>query len=266
MSAPELLTMPQTALITGAGRGIGVAIALELGRRGWNVAVNYSSSAQGALEVCKQIETFGSGGKGVAIKGDVGSGLDRATMIRQTLAAFGRLDCLVNNAGVTSRNRRDILEAQEDDFDWLMAINLKGPFFLSQLAARHMIAPGNSFPGAFRSIINISSLSAYAVSTNRGDYCMAKSAMNMMTRLWAARLAEHRINVYELRPGIIASDMTAPVKARYDKLIAEGLLPIQRWGQPEDVARAVAMLAAGELPYTTGDTLNVDGGYHIRRI
>jgi NAD(P)-dependent dehydrogenase (short-subunit alcohol dehydrogenase family) len=256
--------MTQTALITGAGRGIGSTIALELGRRGWAVAVNYANSAEGADEVCRQIQKAGS--KAVAIRGDVGNGLDRTVMIQETISAFGRLDCLVNNAGVTSRGRRDILDAQEDDFDWLMAINLKGPFFLSQLAARHMIQKPAPAPGSFRCIINISSLSAYAVSTNRGDYCMAKAAMGMMTHLWAARLAEHGINVYELRPGVIESDMTAPVKAKYDTLIAEGLLPIKRWGKPEDVARAVAMLAAGELPYTTGDTINIDGGYHIRRI
>jgi NAD(P)-dependent dehydrogenase (short-subunit alcohol dehydrogenase family) len=254
--------MNGVALITGAGRGIGSAIAQELARRGMAVAVNYSNSAQGAMELCRGIEQ--AGGRAVAVRGDVGQDADRRAIVEQALQAFGRIDCLVNNAGVTSRGRRDILDAREEDFDWLMAINLKGPFFLSQLVARHMIE--KPVAGAFRCIVNISSLSAYAVSTNRGDYCMAKAAMGMMTQLWAARMAAHGVNVYELRPGVIESDMTAPVKQKYDQLIAEGLMPIQRWGSPLDVAGAVAMLAEGRLPYTTGDTINVDGGYHIRRI
>jgi NAD(P)-dependent dehydrogenase (short-subunit alcohol dehydrogenase family) len=252
----------RTAIVTGAGRGIGRGIAVELGRRRWSVVVNYSSSADAAAETVKLVEQ--AGGRAVAVKGDVGNAADRQSIVDESVRHFRGVDLLVNNAGVTSRNRRDILEAQEDDFDWLMAINLKGPFFLSQLVARQMIA--NPRNDCFRAIVNISSLSAFAVSTNRGDYCMAKAAMGMMTQLWAARLAEHGIRVYELRPGIIASDMTAPVKAKYDKLIGEGLLPIARWGEAEDVGKAVATLADGSLAYSTGDSIHVDGGYHIRRI
>jgi NAD(P)-dependent dehydrogenase (short-subunit alcohol dehydrogenase family) len=180
---------------------------------------------------------------------------------------------LVNNAGVAPNVRTDLLDAGEESFDRLMAINVKGPYFLTQLVARWMIEQvAGNVCSPIRSdvrrprIITISSISAYTASTNRGDYCLAKAALSMLTPLFAARLAGHGINVYEIRPGIIATDMTAPVKEKYDRLIAEGLTPIARWGTPEDVGKAVAAIAQDLLPFSTGEVLNVDGGFHLRRL
>jgi NAD(P)-dependent dehydrogenase (short-subunit alcohol dehydrogenase family) len=191
---------------------------------------------------------------------------DRASLIEETIKGFGRLDVLVNNAGITSPGRRDLLDATEESWDEVFGTNLKGPFFLSQLAARRMIEllAGGTISGG--TIVNISSISAYAMSTNRADYCLAKAALQAMTWLFADRLAEERIQVFEVCPGVIATDMTGPVKEKYDRLIAEGLSPMRRWGQPEDVARAVAALVEGFLPFSTGERINVDGGFHIRRL
>jgi 3-oxoacyl-[acyl-carrier protein] reductase len=265
--------MNPVALITGASRGIGRGIALELARTGHDVVANFAGHAEGARQTAADcLATAKAAGRTVRAEicqGDVGKGEDRKKLIEFTREAFGRLDVLVNNAGITSINRRDILEAREEEFDALMAINLKGPYFLSQLAANWMIEQraAGVRPAVHRfKIINISSISAYAVSTNRGDYCMAKAAIGMMTKLYATRLADHGINVYEVCPGVIASDMTAPVKEKYDRLFAEGLAPIRRWGTPEDVGRAVAALALDHLPYSTGETINVDGGFHVRRL
>ncbi len=252
------------ALVTGASRGIGRAIATRLARDGFAVTVNYHSNRQAADEVVHEIEQ--AGGKAIAIKADVALAADRQRLIDETLSCFGRLDCLVNNAGITSVGRKDLLEATEESWDTVFATNLKGPFFLAQLAARQMIPLIESKKIPRGTIINVSSISAYAVSTNRADYCMAKAAMQMMTWLLADRLAEQQINVYEICPGVIASDMTAPVKEKYDALIAEGLSPIRRWGQPDDVAAAASMLASGQLPFTTGERINIDGGFHIRRL
>jgi NAD(P)-dependent dehydrogenase (short-subunit alcohol dehydrogenase family) len=194
---------------------------------------------------------------------------DRAKLIAHTKEHLGRLDLLVNNAGMSSIGRRDILEAREEEFDRLMAVNLKGPYFLSQLAARWMIEQTpNDRPEISISpkIITITSVSSYAASTNRGDYCMAKAALSMMTKLYAARLAEHGIRVYEICPGVIESDMTAPVKAKYDELLSRGLTPIRRWGTPEDIGRAVTAVAQDYFPYSTGEVINVDGGFHIRTL
>jgi NAD(P)-dependent dehydrogenase (short-subunit alcohol dehydrogenase family) len=183
------------------------------------------------------------------------------------LGQWGRIDVLVNNAGITSVGRRDILEATEDSWDRVLAVNLKGPYFLTQRVAREMIGlkeknkPANFEPA----IVNISSLSSYAVSTNRGDYCVSKAGLSMLTQLFALRLAEHGIRVYEVRPGVVDTDMTAVAKELYTQLIAEGLTPIPRWGTPEDVGKAVAALVTCAIPYSTGDVINVDGGFHLRR-
>jgi NAD(P)-dependent dehydrogenase (short-subunit alcohol dehydrogenase family) len=237
---------------------------LELGRHGHDVVVNYFRSPEPAAEVVAEIET--SGGHAMAVQGDVGAANDRARLIEATYERFGRLDVLVNNAGITSQGRKDLLEATEESWDLVFATNLKGPFFLAQLAARRMVAAidAGQIPQAV--IINVSSISAYAVSTNRADYCMAKAAMQMMTWLLASRLADHKIRVFEVCPGVIESDMTAPVREKYDNLIAEGLTPIRRWGTPQDVARAVVALATDAFPFSTGDRINVDGGFHIRRL
>ncbi|MBI5799942.1 MAG: SDR family oxidoreductase [Verrucomicrobia bacterium] len=286
------MTTNPVALITGASRGIGRGIAQELAKVGHDLVVNFSSSADGARQTAADCvaaaKAVGKTIRAEICQGDVGKAADRERLIAFTREQFGRLDLLVNNAGITSIGRRDVLEAREDEFDALMAINLKGPYFLSQLAANWMIEQGARTPtsatvpekpsaadvgvrapccGGYRpKIVIVSSISGYAVSTNRGDYCMAKAALGMMTRLYATRLADHGINVYEVCPGVIASDMTAPVKEKYDKLFADGLAPIRRWGTPEDVGRAVTALALDYLPYSTGETINVDGGFHVRRL
>ena len=259
-----------TALVTGASRGIGRGIALALARdAGMNVVVNYASNATAAEEVKSEIESLNSGAKALLVKADISCAEDRQRLVDETIRGFGRVDLLVNNAGVAPTARADILEAGEESFDRLIDINLKGPYFLTQLVARQMIqqrATGN-VQQATPKIVTISSVSAYAASTNRGDYCVAKAGLAMMTKLFAARLAEHGINVYEIRPGIIATDMTGPVKAKYDKLIFEDdLTPLKRWGQSDDVARAVVAIAKDLLPYSTGEVINVDGGFHLRRL
>lgn len=252
------------ALVTGASRGIGAAIASELARQGHAVVVNYFRSPEPAARLVAQIRA--QGGEAIPVQGDVGQAADRQALVSQTLDHYQRLDVLVNNAGITSPGRRDVLEATEESWDQVLATNLKGPFFLAQLAARQMIESIGSGAISRGTIVNISSISAYAVSTNRPDYCIAKAGMQMMTWLLATRLAEERIRVYEICPGVIASDMTAPVREKYDRLIAEGLSPIRRWGQPEDVARAVAAVVSDAFPFTTGERINVDGGYHMRRL
>jgi NAD(P)-dependent dehydrogenase (short-subunit alcohol dehydrogenase family) len=252
------------ALVTGASRGIGRAIALRLAREGYAVVVNYYRQQAAAEEVVAAARA--AGGNAVALQGDVALAADRQRLVTSAVEHFGRLDVLVNNAGITSPGRKDLLEATEEAFDTVIATNLKGPFFLAQAAARQMIALRQAGTIPRGTILNISSISAYAVSTNRADYCMAKAALPMMTWLLADRLAEYGIYVYEVCPGVIASDMTAPVQEKYDRLIAEGLTPIRRWGQPDDVAAAVALLAGGHLPFSTGDRINVDGGFHIRRL
>jgi len=252
------------ALVTGSSRGIGRAIALRLAAAGHAVVVNYHSLPTAAAEVVRAIEEQGQAA--IAIGADVANSADRRRLLAETLSHFGRIDALVNNAGITSPGRKDLLEATEESWDAVFATNLKGPFFLAQACAREMIAQVRDKRIPRGTIVNVSSISAYAVSNNRADYCLAKSAMGMMTRLFADRLAEEGVLVYEVCPGIIASDMTAPVREKYDRLIAEGLTPIRRWGQPEDVAAAVAMLVSGALAFSTGERINVDGGFHIRRL
>jgi len=201
---------------------------------------------------------------------DISVSSARKKLIEFTRERFGHLDLLVNNAGVAPNVRADLLEAGEESFDRLINVNVKGPYFLTQLAARWMIeqvesqAAGST--AAKPKIVTISSISAYTASTNRGDYCLAKAALSMLTPLFAARLAGHGIRVYEIRPGIIATDMTGPVKEKYDNLIAGGLTPIKRWGQPEDIGKAVTAIAQDLLPFSTGEVINVDGGFHLRTL
>jgi NAD(P)-dependent dehydrogenase (short-subunit alcohol dehydrogenase family) len=265
--------MNRVALITGASRGIGRGIAVELARAGWDLVVNYAgnhAAAEQAAALCRAAaKEAGLTVRMEVCQADISAAADREKLIAFTQAKFGRLDLLVNNAGVAPAVRADLLEATEESFDRLLAVNVKGPYFLTQLAARWMIeqrATGILPAGATAKIITISSVSAYAASTNRGDYCVSKAALSMLTPLFAARLAEHGINVYEIRPGIIATDMTRAVKEKYDALIAGGLTPLQRWGTPEDVGRAVAAIAQDALPFSTGEVINVDGGFHLRRL
>ena len=254
----------RVALVTGASRGIGRGIALALGAHGWTVAVNYQSSAAAAEEVVTTIQA--SGGRALAVQANVGAVNEHQRLLDQIMTEYGRIDLLVNNAGIAPRQRADLLEMNEDSYDEVMAVNLKGPFFLSQRVAKTMIRllEVGTIPTA--SIINIGSISAFTSSVNRGEYCLSKAGMGMMTLLYADRLSEYGINVYEIRPGIIETDMTGRVKEKYDKLIDEGLTPIRRWGQAEDVAKAVLALAEGFLPFSTGEIINVDGGFHIRRL
>jgi NAD(P)-dependent dehydrogenase (short-subunit alcohol dehydrogenase family) len=254
----------KVALITGGARGIGLGIARALAADGCRLALNGVRDESAVQQLLAELRQ--SGADFVYCQGDVSRTDDRRRMIDAVRERFGRLDVLVNNAGITSPGRKDILDADEESFDRVVGVNLKGPFFLTQLAARWMIEQGGA-DAAFRGvIINVSSVSAEIISTNRGDYCLTKAATGMATRLWAARLANHGIEVYELQPGVIRSDMTAPVTEKYDRLIAEGLTLQRRWGEPEDVGRAAAMLVRGDLPYATGQVLKIDGGMTIRRM
>jgi len=259
------------ALITGASRGIGRGIAMELATLGHDVVINYAGNEAAARATAGECVAQGKS-KAHSIRAeicqaDISMGGDRSKLVQFTKKTFSRLDLLVNNAGVAPAVRADILEAEEESFDRLININVKGPYFLTQLAARWMIEQRQTAQTNYHpKIVTISSVSAYAPSTNRGDYCMAKAALSMLTPLYAARLAEHGINVYEIRPGIIATDMTGPVKEKYDKRIAEGLTPIKRWGTPEDVAKAVSAIAQDLLPFSTGEVINVDGGFHVQRL
>lgn len=254
----------RVALVTGAGRGIGRGIALALGTAGWAVVVNYRGNAEAAAETVDLI--WKAGGGAVPIQADIGSADDRARLMEQVLNEYGRIDLLVNNAGMAPRQRVDILETSEASYDEVMDVNLKGPFFLTQAVARQMIALRTAGVIDRPKIVNIGSISAYTSSINRAEYCVSKAGLGMMTLLFADRLADEGINVYEVRPGIIATDMTSVVTEKYDKLIDEGLTPIRRWGQPDDVARAVLAIAEDYLPFSTGEIINVDGGIHFKRL
>jgi NAD(P)-dependent dehydrogenase (short-subunit alcohol dehydrogenase family) len=247
------------AVVTGGSRGIGRGISLELARAGYAVAVNYAGNEPAARET----QVLLGEAPTLLCRADVGAAADRARLVDEVLARWGRIDVLVNNAGITSVGRKDLLEATEESWDAVLAVNLKGPYFLTQRVAREMIARRDRLERP--AVVNVSSVSAYALSTNRGDYCVSKAGLGMVTRLFAARLAEYDIRVYEVRPGVIDTDMTRAGHERYTKLLEEGLTPIRRWGTAEDVGRAVAALVAGALPYSTGEVVNVDGGYHLRR-
>ncbi|MGD0262715.1 MAG: 3-ketoacyl-ACP reductase [Verrucomicrobiota bacterium] len=265
--------MNSVALITGGSRGIGRGITLELAKIGWDLVINYASNVSAARQTAADcVAAARAAGKTIRAeicRADIGSGADRRKLIQFTKENLARLDLLVNNAGVAPEVRADILEATEESFDRLININAKGPYFLTQLAARWMIEQRRTGvpPALFQpKIITISSVSAYTASVNRGDYCVAKAALAMLTPLYATRLAEHGIGVYEIRPGLIRTDMTGPVREKYNKLIKEGLTPIRRWGTPEDVGKAVAAIARDLLPFSTGEVINVDGGFHLRRL
>ena len=253
--------------MTGASRGIGRGIALALAGDGFDIVVNYASNVDAASEVRAEIVALG--GTAHLVRADISSADDRQRLVDEVYYAFGRLDLLVNNAGVAPAVRADILDADPDSFDRVVGINLKGPYFLTQLVARRMIAALEGAPtdAPRPKIVVVSSISAYTASTNRGDYCIAKAGLAMMVALFAARLAEHGINVYEVRPGIVDTDMTAGVREKYDELILEqGITPIRRWGRPDDVGHAVLAIARDLLPFSTGQVLDVDGGFHLRTL
>lgn len=254
----------RVALVTGASRGIGRAIALELAGAGWDIGVGFARNAGAGEETRAEVQARGR--RAILCRGDLARAEDRQAILRAVAEGFDRIDALVNNAGAAPPVRADLLEATEESFDRTLAVNLKGPYFLTQAVARWMVEIRRQFPQRPLHIVNVSSISEYASSTNRGEYCLAKAAVGMMTRLFADRLAENDIRVNEVRPGIIATDMTAGVKEKYDRLIAGGLTPIRRWGRPEDVARAVAALLSGAFDFTTGAAFDVDGGFGLRRL
>ncbi|NLX23960.1 MAG: 3-ketoacyl-ACP reductase [Phycisphaerae bacterium] len=257
-----MVSKQPVALVTGGSRGIGRGIALALGQEGYTVLINYNSNVGSAVQTKHMIEQMG--GQAETCQADIAAGPDRELLLDYCMENLGRLDLLVNNAGIAPPKRMDLLETDEKNYDKVMTTNLKGPFFLAQRAANLMIQELQNKIIPSGCIINVSSISAYAVSVNRGEYCMSKAGVSMMTSLLAVRLAEHGIPVYEVRPGVVDTDMTAAVKEKYDKLIREGFSPIRRWGKPADVGKAVAMLARGDLPFSTGEVINVDGGFHIR--
>jgi 3-oxoacyl-[acyl-carrier protein] reductase len=269
---PAVVSNRRVALVTGSSRGIGRAIAIELARIGYDLMINYLSNEAAADQVCAEVKalawTEDKAARVAKCGADISNANDRRQLLAATREQFGRLDLLVNNAGIAPEARVDLLEATEESFDRIMRVNLKGPYFLTQAVARWMIEQQSAGKfGDYRpAIVSISSVSAYAASPERGDYCVSKAGLAMLTKLYATRLAGVGINVYEIRPGIIATDMTADVKGKYDRLIAEGLTPIRRWGTPDDVARTVAAIAAGGLSFSTGEVINVDGGFHLRRL
>lgn len=254
----------KVALVTGGARGIGFGIALRLARDGFDVALSGRRSAEETQAAVDRIRKHCPGA--LYVQADVADGRARARLLLAIEEHFGRLDVLVNNAGIAPRVRADILEAREEHFDEVMTTNLKGPYFLTQASAAWMIRQRESLGPAYRAIVNIGSVSATVASTNRGEYCLSKAGVAMATRLWAARLAEFGIAVYEVRPGIIESEMTEGVRGKYDVLIEAGLLIERRWGTAADVASAVSVLARGELPYATGAVIAVDGGLTQQRL
>jgi len=255
----------RVALITGGSRGIGRGIALAVAREGYDIVINhFDPDDANAEKTAKEIEALGR--RCIASKGDIGSAEYRADLVDLVRAECGRINLLANNAGVAPSVRADILEASEESFDRLIRINLKGPYFLTQAVANWMIGERKADPDMLLAIVNTASISSYTSSPGRGEYCVSKAGVSMMTKLYADRLAEYGVNVYEIRPGIVATDMTAPVKEKYDKLIAEGLAPIRRWGTPEDIGKTVAAVARGDFPFSTGQVFDLDGGFHLRRL
>lgn len=257
--------MKQTALITGGTRGIGHGIALQLADHGFDLALNGIRATE---EVSSALESLKAKGSNVFyIQGDIANTVDRERILAQTKANFNQLNVLVNNAGMAPRERRDVLETTEESFDEVISVNLKGTYFLTQQAATWMIEQKKTDPAFQACIINVSSISATLASVNRGEYCISKAGIAMITKLFAVRLGEFGIPVYEVRPGIISTDMTAGVKEKYDKLLLEDGLAIEkRWGTPEDVGKVVAALATGIIPYSTGQVIMTDGGLTIPRL
>lgn len=252
------------ALVTGSSRGIGRAIAIELGRAGYDLAVHCRSNVEEARSVAEEIRQTGR--QADVYQADLAKSEEREALVNALRARHEALALLVNNAGAAPKIRADLLEVTEQGFDDTFDTNFKGPFFLSQSIAKWMLESRERFPDRRMSIINISSVSEYAPTLNRPAYCIAKAGVGMMNKLFAVRLADAGINVNEIRPGIIETDMTSPVKAKYDRLIGEGLSPIRRWGTPEDVARAVRALASADFDFATAAVVDLDGGFHLRRL
>ena len=253
-----------TAIVPGSSRGIGRGIAESLAAAGHDIMINYTRNEDAAKEAAESVSSHGV--RAEICQANVTETQDGRNLVDKTLEAFGRLDLLVNNAGIAPRVRADLLNAETQSYDEVMATNLRGPYFLTQYAANKMIDLKTAGTIEAARIVVISSISAFTTSINRGEYCLSKTGLSMMTQLFADRLAEHDITVNEIQPGIIQTDMTDPVKDKYDKLIADGLTPIRRWGQPDDIGKAVVAISSGLLDFTTGASIPVDGGFHIRRL
>jgi len=256
--------MRKVALITGGSRGIGLGIAKELAKAKFDLAINGIRNESLVIPVLDELRSAGI--RVEYIQGDIAVKKDRQQLVNQVMVRFGQLNVLVNNPGIAPPERRDILEATEESYDKVMNTNLKGPYFLTQLIADQLIKQRLKDPSGFYCVINVSSFSSTVASVNRGEYCISKAGTSMATRLWAARLGEYNIPVYEIQPGIISTDMTAGVKEKYDKLFQQGLAVQQRWGTPEDVGKVAAAMATGNMPYSTGQVVMVDGGITLLRL
>jgi 3-oxoacyl-[acyl-carrier protein] reductase len=254
----------RTALVTGGSRGIGLGIARALAKEGIHLAINGVRDESAVSEVLEELRSYGV--NVIYARGDISQASDREDMVKHILSKFGHINYLINNAGVAPKERKDILEASEESFEYVIRTNLTGSYFLTQAVANVMIRQKNDDPGFQAAIINISSISATVASVNRGEYCIAKAGISMATQLFAVRLGEFDIPVYEVRPGIIETDMTAGVKEKYDKLIAEGLCLQKRWGKPEDIGSITSALVEGKIPYATGQVIVADGGMTIGRL
>ena len=254
----------KTALITGGSRGIGFGIAECLAKDGFDLAINGVRDESNVTEALDKLRTYGV--KVIYCQGDISRQESRGSIIDKVRADYGQLNVLVNNAGVAPKERKDILKASEESFDYVIGTNLKGTYFLTQLAANWMVEQKQENGNFTGCIINVTSVSSTVASTNRGEYCIAKAGLSMVTHLYAARLGEFQIPVYEIRPGVIATDMTAGVKEKYDLMFSEGLAVQERWGVPEDIGKAAAGLARGDFPYSTGQVIMVDGGMTLQRL
>ncbi len=256
--------MKKVAFVTGGSRGIGLGIAQHLAKNGFDLAINGIRSEELVIDVLAELRILGA--EVIYCQGDIASSEDRKSMLEKIKLHFGRLNVLVNNAGVAPKERNDILAATEESFDYVLSTNLKGTYFLTQAVANWMIEQKVDSQDFTGNIITVSSISASVASVNRGEYCVSKAGLGMMTQLFATRLGEFNIPVYEVRPGIIKTDMTEGVTAKYDKLIAEGLTVQSRWGFPDDIGKAVAAIAKGDFPYSTGQVFMIDGGLTISRL
>ena len=264
-----MLHTPPVALITGGSRGLGRGIACQLAKLGFSIAMNYAtheSAAQEAALLCRQ-SRISRDQRFVPIKADIGSSEERVRLFKETLRRLGRIDAVVNNAGIGPRVRVDMTETSLESFYEVLRVNLEGPFFLTQQVARYWLneKPAPALPQGFK-VIFISSVSANTASLNRSEYCISKAGLAMVSQLWALRLAKEGIQVFELRPGMMETDLTRAVKDKYDRLIAEGLVPQARWGRPEDVGLAVGAILTGSFPYSTGEIIYLDGGFHLRKL
>ena len=252
------------AIITGAGRGIGRGIAISLARSGWITVINDFGNPEPPAETLELVRQEGS--DGLIVMADITSGQDRIKIVDETLEKYGQINLLVNNAGIGPRVRMDMLEISIESMHEVMEVNTIAPFFLTQIVAKKMVDLIKEEKIKNPKIVNIGSISAYTSSTSRAEYCLSKAAVSMTTLLYADRLAEAGINVFEIRPGIIKTPLTEIVKDKYDKLISDGLTPIKRWGEPDDIGRAIVAIAEDYLPFSTGQIIDVDGGFHIHRL